>query len=145
MCHRMSSRFSEHTFQMMRAVTRDSTEISAMQSVHIMRNSLVSSLAEAQGTGFMPAMTSKRGTTMLHRWQCNTSMHDCTCTASHRHLTTAVNRSSTMTTAPCMNVLLQALLRTEAALRIGTHVQMDTLTPATVRLWQLLMLQPSRS
>ena len=46
---------------MMRAVTRDSTKISAMQAVHIMRNNLVTSLLEAKGTGFMPVMESRRG------------------------------------------------------------------------------------
>ena len=46
---------------MMRAVTRDSTKISAMQAVHIMRNNLLSYLLEAQGSGFMPTMESRRG------------------------------------------------------------------------------------
>ena len=50
---------------MMRAVTRDSTKVSAMQAVHIMRNNLLSHLLEAEGTGVMPAMESKRGKTML--------------------------------------------------------------------------------
>lgn len=58
---RMSSRFSEHTFQMMRAVTRDSTKVSAMQAVYIIRNNLISHVLEARGTGFMPVMESKRG------------------------------------------------------------------------------------
>ena len=60
---RMSSRFSEHTFQMMRAVTTDSTKVSAMQAVHIIRNNLLQYLLEAEGTALMPAMTSKRGAT----------------------------------------------------------------------------------
>lgn len=46
---------------MMRAVTRDSTKISAVSAVHIMRNNLHSLYLEASGTGFMPAMESKRG------------------------------------------------------------------------------------
>ena len=63
---RMSSRFSEHTFQMMRAVTRDSTKVSAMQAVHIIRNNLLQYLLEAEGTGLMPTMTSKRGVDNNH-------------------------------------------------------------------------------
>ncbi|DBA88052.1 TPA: hypothetical protein ACH3X1_005033 [Trebouxia sp. C0004] len=59
--YRMSIRFSEHTFQMMRAVTRDSTKVSAMQGQHIICNNVLQHLLEAVGTGFMPAMTSKRG------------------------------------------------------------------------------------
>ena len=55
---------------MMRAVTRDSTKVSAMQALHIMRNNMLSHLLEAEGTGVMPAMESKRGKTinecMLH-------------------------------------------------------------------------------
>ncbi|DBA96161.1 TPA: hypothetical protein ACH3X1_015643 [Trebouxia sp. C0004] len=59
--YRMSSQFSEHTFQMMRAVTRNSTKVSAMQGQHIICNNVLQHLLEAVGTGFMPAMTSKRG------------------------------------------------------------------------------------
>ncbi|DBA98193.1 TPA: hypothetical protein ACH3X1_014810 [Trebouxia sp. C0004] len=46
---------------MMRAVTRDSTKVSAMQGQHIICNNVLQHLLEAVGTGFVPAMTSKRG------------------------------------------------------------------------------------
>ena len=68
--YRMSSRFSEHTFQMMRAVTRDSTKVSAMQARHIMRNNLSEYLSEAQGTDAMPAMKSRRGKPDHHTTVC---------------------------------------------------------------------------
>ena len=57
----MPSRFSDHTFQLMRAVTRDNDKVSAMQAVHIMRNCLMAAKLEAWGAGSMPAMTFKRG------------------------------------------------------------------------------------
>lgn len=88
---RMSSRFSEHTFQMMRAVTRDSTKVSAMQANYIIRNCLISHLLEAQGTGFMPVMESRRGVLdRIHQsvssvqWSRNVLAHSscCTCTKS---------------------------------------------------------------
>lgn len=47
----------------MRAVTRDSTKVSAEQAQHIMRNNVLQNMLEAVGTDFMPAMTSKRGNT----------------------------------------------------------------------------------
>ena len=53
----MSSRFSEHTFQMMRAVTRDSNKVSAMQTVHIIHNDLLQYLLEAEGTGLITTET----------------------------------------------------------------------------------------
>ena len=45
----------------MRAFTRDSTKLSAMQAWHILRNNLLSILLEGNGTGFMPPVESKRG------------------------------------------------------------------------------------
>ena len=36
-----------------------------MQAVHIMRNNMLSSLLEAQGSGFMPTMESRRGEAVI--------------------------------------------------------------------------------
>ena len=46
---------------MMRAATRDSTKVSAMQTVHLFKNSLLSYKLEAEGTDLLPPTKDRRG------------------------------------------------------------------------------------